>query len=146
MFFRREKPRQLAFSDRLDALRAAGFAVESQGSGKARISKHGCAAVLEDRGSDIPAVSNAGVVIGSEIGMLVNGGYQQFFVTPARKKFPALSTQLRALHDFNEDLREALGEISYYNESLGTISDQHMYDRVEGRDLGGKQPTGTVSH
>lgn len=145
MFFRREKPRELTFSNRLDALKAAGFDVRPDGS-KARVSKHGCAAVLLDRGSDIPAATKAGVIVGDEIGMLVNGGYQQFFVTPSGRKFPALAQQLHALHDFNEDLREALGDISYYNESLGTTSDQHMYDRVKGRDAGAKQPTGTGSH
>jgi hypothetical protein len=145
MFFRREKQRQLTFSDRLDALKSAGFDVQADGS-KARVSKHGCAATLVDRGSDLPAATKAGAIVGKEIGMLVNGGYQQFFVTPGGKRFPALAQQLRALHDFNEDLREALGDISYYNEGLGTTSDQHMYDRVHGRDVGGKQPTGTGSH
>lgn len=145
MFFRREKPRKLAFSDHLDALRSAGFDVRSEGS-RARVSKYGCAAVLEDRGADVPVSTRVGVVVGSEVGMLVNGGYQQFFVTPGGRKLPALAEQLRALHDFGEDLREAIGEISYYNEGLGTTSEQHMYDRVEGRDFGKKQATGTGSH
>ena len=144
MFFRREKARTLSFSDRQDRLREAGFEVSSAGSGGTRVSKYGCAAILEDRGAEIPAVGKAGVVIGDEIGWLVNGGYQQFFVTPSGRKLPALAQQLRALHDFQEDLKEALGSISLYNQSLGTTSNRHLYDRVVGRDTGAEQPAAIV--
>jgi hypothetical protein len=140
MFFRREKARTLSFSDRQDKLREAGFEVSSAGSEGTRVSKHGCAALLEDRGAEIPGVGKAGVVVGNEIGWLVNGGYQQFFVTPSGRKLPALAQQLRALHDFQEDLKEALGSISLYNQSLGTTSNRHLYDRVVGRDKGSIQP------
>ena len=141
MFFRREKPRTLSFSDRTDRLKEFGFTVGSEGSGAVRVSKHGSAAILEDRGADQPAVGKAGVVIGNEIGWLVNGGYQQFFITPSGKKLPALAQQLRALHDFQEDLKEGLGSISLYNQSLGTTSDRHLYDRVVGRDMLSKGST-----
>ena len=90
--------------------------------------------MLEDRGEKPPALALSGVIIGDEIGELVNAGYQQFFVTPGGKRVPALAQQLRALHDFGEDLKEALGETSLYNEGLGTTSEQHMYDRLKGRD------------
>jgi len=136
MFFRREKPRALEFGDRLNRLKESGFAIQTADSGRTRVSKYGCAALLEDRGAEIPAVGKAGVVIGSEIGFLVNGGYQQFFMTPKGRKLPALAVQLRALHDFQEDLKDGLGIESLYNTSLGTISDQHLYDRLEDRDLG----------
>lgn len=135
MFFRRKKPVVLSFDDRLTALKEAGFAVRQNGSATEAL-KHGCAATIADSGPDSPAVSKAGVVIGNEIGYLVNGGYQQFFVTPSARKFPALAQQLRALHDFMEDLKEALGLDSLYNTSLGTTSDKHLYDRVEDRDRG----------
>ena len=140
MFFRREKPRTLTFSNRLDLLKEFGFTVGSGDSEGTRVSKHGCAAILEDRGAEIPAVGRAGVIVGEEIGWLVNGGYQQFFMTPSGKKMPALAQQLRALHDFQEDLKEGLGSISLYNQSLGTTSNRHIYDRVAGRDRGGRQP------
>ena len=129
MFFRREKPRNVSFNDRLDALRQLGFAVNGS-----RVARNGIAAVLEDRGDQPVAVKVSGVLVGDEIGELVNGGYQQFFITPSGKRLPALAEQLRALHDFGEDLKEALGDTSYYNEGLGTTSDRHMYDRVKGRD------------
>src|SRR4051794_38298938 len=141
MFFRREKPREVSFNDRLEKLKQFGFSVQSVPGG-AQVSKHGCAAVLQDRGSAIPHVGKAGVLIGKEIGFLVNGGYQQFFMTESGKKLPALAPQLRALHNFQEDLKEALGIESLYNTSLGTISDQHLYDRVEDRDRGMRKSFG----
>ena len=146
MFFRREKERKLSFSDHLDKLREFGFTIQSSASGKTQVAKYGCAASLADRGDDIPAVSESGVVVGNEIGRLVNGGYQQFFVTSSGKRLPALAPQLHALHDFKEDLKEALGGISLYNEGLGTTSNRHMYDRVRGRDLAPKTPVGTGGH
>jgi len=36
-------------------------------------------------------------------------------------------------------LREALGLVSLYNESLGTVSTQYLYDRVQDRDRGRSQ-------
>ena len=50
------------------------------------------------------------------------------------RRIPALAEHLTALHHFQEDLREALGLVSLYNQGLGTTFDQHMYDRVKGRD------------
>ena len=136
MFFRREKPRQLTFNDRLDELNKLGFTVEAAGPGKARVSKLGCAAILEDKGLEHPHVNKAGMLVGDEIGFMVHGGYQMFFVTPSGKKLPALAEHLKALHAFEEDLREGLGLVSLYNVSLGTRADQHMYDRVLDRDRG----------
>ncbi|MBC8167049.1 MAG: hypothetical protein H7Y20_14415 [Bryobacteraceae bacterium] len=144
MFFRREKPRVLQFSDRTDSLKQFGFTVQPGPSGQAIILKHGCAATIDERGGDSPVVSKAGVLVGKEIGYLVNGGYQQFFMTPGGKKLPALAQQLRALHDFQEDLKEALGIESLYNTALGTTSDQHLYDRVEDRDAGVRKDFDTL--
>lgn len=139
MFFRREKPRAVAFSDRLERLRQLGFNVGSANGGQTRIAKRGCAALLVDRGAEEPGVGKAGVLIGDEIGYLVNGGFQQFFMTQSGKRLPALAEQLKALHDFQEDMKEGLGSTSYYNTSLGTVSDRHMYDRVLGRDRGDRR-------
>lgn len=140
MFFRREKPRQISFSERLSSLRDAGFTVEGGGS-KAQISRGRCAAVIEDRDPDRPHVNKAGILVGGEIGYAVSGGYQSFIRTASGKIEPALARDLKALHQFEEDLKEALGLTSLYNESLGTTFDQHMYDRVANRDRGGpKRP------
>jgi hypothetical protein len=74
--------------------------------------------------------------MGGEIGTLTDGGFQKFFVTPGGKRKPALAEELKAIQNFQEDLREALGLTSLYNESMGTVSNLYLYDRVEGRDQG----------
>jgi len=48
---------------------------------------------------------------------------------------PATADHLKALHDFSEELKEGIGSISLYNESLGTVSATYVYDRVRDRDL-----------
>ena len=134
MFFRREKIRPVTFDARLDQLRQAGFRVDAAGSGRVKVSKVGCAALLEDSGGEPPSVGKGGILVHGEVAHLEHGGYQMFFRTPDGRKVPALAEHLRALHDFEEDLKEVLGLTSLYNMSLGTRSDQHMYDRVKGRD------------
>jgi hypothetical protein len=81
-------------------------------------------------------VNKSGVLIGDEIGYMVHGGYQMFFRTASGHTQPAIAEELHALHDFEEDLKEALGLVSLYNESLGTTADQHLYDRIVNRDRG----------
>jgi hypothetical protein len=81
-------------------------------------------------------VSKAGLQAGGEVAELVDGGFQKFWRTPAGKSYPATAEQLRALHNFQEDLKEALGLVSLYNEGLGTTSASHLYDRVKDRDRG----------
>ena len=134
MFFRREKARVPNFSELLEQTRRFGMTVQTEGSSKARVSKGRCVAIIEDRGSATPFVHKAGMAIGNEIGLMVHGGYQMFWQTPSGKVEPALATHLKALHAFEEDLKEGLGLVSLYNESLGTTADQHMYDRVLDRD------------
>jgi len=136
MFFRRERPKKLTFEDHLSAARAAGFRTEPAG-GKTRIERNGVACVAEPGPGDLPRFSvRAGVTMGAEIGSLTDGGFQKFFLTPGGKRRPALAEDLRAIQDFQEDLRESLGLTSLYNESLGTVSNKYLYDRVEGRDKG----------
>jgi hypothetical protein len=43
---------------------------------------------------------------------------------------------LVALHNFEEDLKEGLGQEVLYNEALGTVSTLYLYDRVKDRDAG----------
>ena len=73
-------------------------------------------------------------LIGSEISRLVDKGYQKFLKT-TKTEVPATADHLQALHQFSEELREATGATSLYNQSLGTVSDRYTYDRVENRDL-----------
>jgi hypothetical protein len=134
MFFRRETPHEPSFAERIEILKKLGFTTTLLSSGRAQVSRGGIGAIIEDRPGQPPHVNKAGLIIGDEIGALVNGGYQMFWKTPSSKRVPALATQLKMLHDFEEDLKEGLGLPSLYNESLGTTSDLHLYDRVEHRD------------
>jgi hypothetical protein len=136
MFFRRESPKNPTFEDRLENLRKAGFTVSPLAGGKVRVSRGNCAIDLTDAGGAVQSVGTAGILMGDEIGVLVDGGFQKFFQTPSEKKKPALADELKALHEFEEDLKEGLGQESYYNESLGTVSTFYLYDRVKDRDRG----------
>ena len=136
MFFRRQHPRILTFSERIEKLRQAGFTVAPMAGGGVRASRGGCAVDLKDDDGAVAVAGRAGMARGSEIGALVDGGFQKFFETPSGGKKPALADELKALHDFEEDLKEGLGQESYYNQSLGTVSTFYLYDRVKDRDCG----------
>jgi hypothetical protein len=136
MFFRRVKPYEPSFKERIESLKQFGFEVKFLDPKLAMVNRDGIGATIDDHPGQHPHVSKAGLKVGSEIGLLVNGGYQMFWKTPASHRVPAQASQLKALHSFQEDLKEALGLSSLYNESLGTTSDLHLYDRVEHRDQG----------
>jgi hypothetical protein len=136
MFFRRGFPKTPAFAERIDGLRRAGFTVVSRSGGLERVTRGCCAVDFEEREGMAHAMERAGIAIGGEIGALVDGGYQKFFRAPSGRQKPALAEELKALHDFEEDLKESLGQESYYNESLGTVSTYYLYDRVQDRDRG----------
>ena len=135
MFFRRERLKVPTFQERLDALKAAGFTVSQQG-GVVRVSRGDCAVDLRNHNDAVLIDERAGILICGEIGVLVDGGYQKFFRTPGGIRIPATADHLKALHDFEGDLKEALGETSLYNEALGTVSTLYQYDRVQDRDRG----------
>jgi hypothetical protein len=134
MFFRRQTPKTPSFAERLEALRGAGFTVDALASGRARVQRGDFVAIIEDAPGSSPRIERAGMTLGGEIALLVDAGYQKFFLTPQGRRKPALAAELKGLHDFEEDLREALGLPSLYNESLGTRFDLHLYDRLKGRD------------
>ena len=136
MFFRRETPKQITFDQRMDDLRKAGFVVGPAQAGRVMVTRDGCAAELENNGGVPRVVERAGIRMSGGIGKLVDGGFQKFFRTPDGHQKPALAAELKAIHGFQEDLREALGLVSLYNESLGTVSTQYLYDRVKDRDRG----------
>jgi hypothetical protein len=137
MFFRREQPKEITFDQRMAALRKAGFTVTPADGARVRVGRDCYAAVLENvPGAQPRVVEPAGIVMPGGIGKLVDGGFQKFFLAPGGQKKPALASELRDIHEFEEDLREALGLVSLYNESLGTVSTEYLYDRVQGRDRG----------
>lgn len=139
MFFRRERPKVVTFNDRIELLKKAGFATTATSDGRILIQKHGVGAVVGDEEKGHPGIERAGVLIGSKLGILLNAGYQMFLETPDGKRYPATADQLRALHQFEDDVKDALNLTNLYNTSLGTTSRLHQYDRVTARDTG-RQP------
>lgn len=139
MLFRRERKKIPTFAERVDLLRAAGFATETVPDGRVKITKSGIGAIIGDEGKNQLEIERAGVLVGGEIAILLNRGYQMFLEAPSGRRVPATAVQLRALHQFEDDVKQALGLINLYNTSLGTTSRRHMYDRVFQRDIG-QQP------
>ena len=135
MFFLRERPKTPTFEERIEKLRGAGFTVAPAGAAL-RVTRGECAIDLKEQDGAAVAACEAGLLMGGEIGALMDGGYQKFFRTPSGRQKPALADQLKALHGFEEDLWQALGSQSYYNQSLGTVSTYYLYDRVQDRDRG----------
>ena len=91
------------------------------------------AAIQKDAEDGVKIFAYPGYLIGSEISKLINKGSQQCLKT-SKNEVPASADQLKALQSFSEELKQALGLPSLYNESLGTVSEAYQYDRVENRD------------
>src|SRR5437868_8684919 len=130
------KVEQRNFDEVVSWLRDHGFdLIEAPGT-KARVflKKYNVSAAIEKNGDDHAKIfAYPGYLISGEISKLINRGYQQFLKT-AKTEVPATADHLEALHRFTEEFKEALGAPSLYNESLGTVSDAYVYDRVEERD------------
>lgn len=139
MFFRRPRPKIPTFAERVELLKQAGFRADNLPDGRVNISKRGVAAIIGDEQRNQPQIERAGILVGSEIATLLNAGYQMFLETPSGKRLPASAEQLKSLHAFESDLKQALDLTDLYNTSLGTTSRKHMYDRIYKRDTG-EQP------
>jgi hypothetical protein len=104
-------------------------------AGAVQVEKNNCGAILK-RASDGKSASltaNPGYLLGGQISRLLDRGYQKFLKT-SKLEVPATAAHLKAVHAFSEELREIAGNESLYNESLGTVSDVYLYDRVKDRD------------
>src|ERR1700681_1573088 len=103
-------------------------------SGRVFLRKYNVSAAIQKGPDDtVKIFAYPGYLIGSEISKLINRGYQQFLKT-SKTEIPATAEHLKALQQFSEELKEALGLPSLYNESLGTVSESYQYDRVQDRD------------
>lgn len=127
---------QRTYEDAVNWLRDHGFdLIEAPGT-QARVflRKYNCSAAIQ-KTEDGPAhiFAYPGYLIGSEISKLINRGYQQFLKT-TKTEVPATADHLKALHQFSEEMKEALQLPSLYNESLGTVSESYHYDRIKDRD------------
>ena len=121
-------------SERFDVAPAADGA--NHAAGARMVSKYGCAAEIapgQSKDAPVRIAAKAGWMLGGEISRLVDRGYQKFLKT-SRLEIPATADHLRCLHKFSEELKESLGALVLYNESLGTVSDKYLYDRLKGRE------------
>src|SRR6202163_1207746 len=130
------KVEQRSYEEALSWLREHGFdLIEAPGmQGRVFLKKYSVSAAIQKDGDDgVKIFAYPGYLIGSEISKLVNRGYQQFLKT-SKTEVPATADHLKALQQFSEEMKEALGLPSLYNESLGTVSESYQYDRIKDRD------------
>jgi hypothetical protein len=130
------KVEERTYEEAVSWLRDHGFdLIEAPGTqGRVFLKKYNCSAAIQKNGDDgVKIFAYPGYLIGGEISKLVNRGYQQFLKT-AKTEVPATADHLTALHQFSEELKEALNLPSLYNESLGTVSESYQYDRIQDRD------------
>src|ERR1700758_979248 len=124
------------YEEALAWVREHGFDVtDAPGTnGRVFLRKYNVSAAIQKGPDDtVKIFAYPGYLIGSEISKLVNRGYQQFLKT-SKTEIPATAEHLKALQQFSEELKEALGLPSLYNESLGTVSEAYQYDRIKDRD------------
>src|SRR3982751_5416003 len=130
------KVEERTFEDAVQYLRDHGFdLIEAPGTqGRVFLKKYNVSAAIQKNGDDgVKIFAYPGYLISGEISKLVNRGYQQVLKT-SKTEVAATADHLTALQQFSEELKEALGLPSLYNESLGTVSEAYQYDRVVGRD------------
>jgi hypothetical protein len=121
-------------SERFDVSPATEGA--NRAAGAYRVSKNHCAAEVapsQEKGAPVRLLAKGGWLLGGEIARILDRGYQKFLKT-SKLEIPATADHLRAIHRFNDELKEAAGAEIMYNEALGTTSDRYIYDRVKGRE------------
>ncbi len=132
-----KKIKTMSFEESTQWFRDHGFEVmEAPGaSGRVFLKKYQCSAAIE-RAEDggVKIFAYPGYLINGEISKLVDQGYQKVLKT-TKGIYPASADHLKALHEFSEELKEGIGGVSLYNESLGTVSEAYHYDRVLDRDM-----------
>jgi hypothetical protein len=138
------KSRKPSFEQTLETLRSQSFDVTpySGVAGGMLVSKHGVGAVLAphpDGENPIAFAVHPGVLVRGQVARLLDRGYQKFIKTP-QYELPATASQLHAIHAFTEELKLLIGDVSLYNESLGTTSDLYEYDRLKGREAAQPSP------
>ncbi len=123
------------FEDAVQWLSDHGFQVNRPSGGPVTVTKNQCTAQIEP-GNDGHAriVAFPARIVSGEPAALIDRGYQKVFKN-SKVEVAATAENLQALHGFSEELKEALGYTSLYNEGLGSVSGRYQYDRVVGRDL-----------
>ena len=131
------------FNETVESLRAHSFDVAdwAEIAGGVLVTKYGAGAVLvaaAEKGATAAFAVRPGALVGGRVARLLDRGYQKFMKT-SQCELPATASQLRAIHQFSEELKKVTGAVDLYNEALGTTSDLYIYDRLKGREAA--QPT-----
>src|ERR1700712_1875316 len=110
-----KKTPQRSFNDVLSVLGSHKFDVAPAHEGANRLAKafqvrkYGCAAEIgEAPDGSLLILSRPGWLLGNEISRLLDRGYQKFLKT-SKLEIPATAEHLRAIHQFSEELKEAIG-------------------------------------
>src|SRR5260221_8220931 len=130
------KVEERTYEDAVQYLRDHGFdLIEAPGTpGRVFLRKYNVsAAIQKDGDAGVKIFAYPGYLISGEISKLINRGYQQVLKT-SKTEVAATADHLKSLQQFSEELKEALGLPSLYNESLGTVSEAYQYDRIKDRD------------
>jgi hypothetical protein len=130
------KVEERTFEDAVQWLRDHGFdLIEAPGTkDRVFLKKYNVSAAIQKDGDEgVKIFAYPGYLISGEISKLINRGYQQVLKT-SKTEVAATADHLKALQQFTEELKEALGLPSLYNESLGTVSEAYQYDRIVDRD------------
>jgi hypothetical protein len=140
MALKTKKTPPRTFNDVLALLGGQRFDVAPAQDGAKRapnaiqVRKYGCAAEIAPApDGTVEIVTRPGWLLNGEIARLLDRGYQKFLKT-SKMETPATADHLRAIHEFTEELNEAIGATSLYNQALGTTSNVYNYDRVRGRE------------
>ncbi len=140
MALKTKKTPPRTFNDVLALLGGQRFDVAPAQDGAKRapnaiqVRKYGCAAEIAPApDGTVEIVTRPGWLLNGEIARLLDRGYQKFLKT-SKMETPATADHLRAIHEFTEELNEAIGATSLYNQALGTTSNVYNYDRVKGRE------------
>jgi hypothetical protein len=135
-----KKTPQRMFNDVLALLGGQRFDVAPAQEGSKRVAKavqirkYGCAAEIAPApDGTVEILARPGWLLNGEIARILDRGYQKFIKT-SKMEIPATADHLKSLHEFSEELNEAIGATTLYNEALGTTSNVYNYDRVKGRE------------
>lgn len=121
-------------SDIRNRFAEAGFEVAAAGSGPVsfEVKKYNCSQLLVSGSEVVRPSGPPNFIVQGVKCELEDRGYQKFWYS-AGKRFPIRQGDLKALHQFDEEVRNILCLKSLYNEALGSTSARTVYDRLEGR-------------
>lgn len=154
-----KKTKPISYDQAVAHLRSSQFDVQDAGAvaktsldRPVLVSKDGCGAIIAcGPKNSVALIHKPGFIIDGEIATLLDRGFYKFLKT-SKWEIAATYDRLNATHRFSEELKEIIGAISLYNESLGSINDEHMYDRLRGHNKDGQPAAGwtpwgaTIAH